>query len=52
MQALQSVNSIGGIGNYNRNFLRCLFELYPDNKYHLFFNSSYKVENLQFPPGR
>jgi hypothetical protein len=32
MQALQSINSIGGIGKYNYNFLKYLFEFYQDNE--------------------
>lgn len=47
MQALQSVNSIGGIGKYNSNFLKCLFELYPDNKYVLFFNRLYRDSSFK-----
>ncbi|MFA5316786.1 MAG: glycosyltransferase family 1 protein, partial [Dehalococcoidales bacterium] len=48
MQALQSVNSIGGIGNYNRNLLSHLFEQYPDNKYELFFNSLHDSQKQPF----
>lgn len=47
MQALQSVNSIGGIGRYGRNFLKCLFELYPHNEYILFFNGLYPRASAQ-----
>lgn len=42
MQALQSVNSIGGIGKYSYNFLKYLFELYSGNKYFLFYNGLYR----------
>jgi glycosyltransferase involved in cell wall biosynthesis len=42
MQAFQSINKIGGIGKYNDNFLTCLFKLYPDNQYILFYNGLYE----------
>jgi glycosyltransferase involved in cell wall biosynthesis len=47
-QAFQSVNAIGGIGGYNRSFLRRLFELYPDNNYELFYNSLYDKPQQTF----
>jgi glycosyltransferase involved in cell wall biosynthesis len=41
MQALQSVNSVGGIGVYNRSLLGLLFKEHPENTYELFFNGLY-----------
>lgn len=38
MQALQSVNKIGGIGKFNFNYLSTIFQKYPENKYELIFN--------------
>ncbi len=48
MQALQSVNSIGGIGSYNRSLLSRLIELHPENEYELFFNGRYDVREQPF----
>lgn len=48
MQALQSVNSIGGIGVYNRSLLGRMIELYPDNEYEFFFNGQYDIGKQPF----
>ena len=47
LQALQSVNNIGGIGNYNLDFLRTLFVNYKDNKYILIFNSNSSTQFIE-----
>jgi len=48
MQALQSVNSIGGIGVYNRSLLVRMLELHPENEYELFFNGLYEIRKQPF----
>lgn len=48
MQALQSVNSVGGIGVYNRNLLGRMLELYPEVEYELFFNGLYDIRKQPF----
>ena len=48
MQAVQSVNSIGGIGVYNRSLLGRMLELYPENRYELFFNGLYDIRDQPF----
>ncbi len=48
MQAVQSVNSIGGIGVYNRSLLGRMIELYPENEYELFFNGQYDIGKQPF----
>ncbi|MCG2784197.1 MAG: glycosyltransferase family 4 protein [Anaerolineae bacterium] len=42
MQAFQSANRIGGIGKYNYDYLKTLFQLYPENTYNLLFNGQNK----------
>lgn len=48
MQAIQSVNSIGGIGVYNRSLLSHMIKLYPENEYELFFNGRYDLGQQPF----
>lgn len=48
MQAVQSVNSIGGIGVYNRSLLGRMIDLYPQNEYELFFNGLYDIGKQPF----
>lgn len=48
MQAVQSVNSIGGIGVYNRSLLSRMIELHPENEYELFFNAQYDIGKQPF----
>jgi glycosyltransferase involved in cell wall biosynthesis len=42
MQAFQSANRIGGIGKYNHDYLKSLFQLYPENTYNLIYNGQNK----------
>ena len=42
MQAFQSANRIGGIGKYNHDYLKTLFQLYPQNTYNLLYNGQNK----------
>ena len=42
MQAFQSENRFGGIGKYNHDFLTTLLKKYPNNQYHLLYNSTNK----------